>query len=58
MTLAAFDPAIGEISQAVGAPSIKPGATVHQALMPFFIFTQKAFRRSACFSMVTHDALP
>ena len=58
MPLAAFDPAIGEISQAVGAPSIKSGAAVHQALMPFFIFNQKAVKRPACFSMVTHDALP
>lgn len=58
MPLAAFEPAIGEICQAVGPPSIEPGAAVHQALMPFFIFTQKAVRRPARFSMVTHDALP
>ena len=58
MPLAAFDPAIGEIGQAVGPPSIKPGATVHQALMPFFIFTQKAVRRPACFLVITHDAPP
>jgi hypothetical protein len=58
MPLAAFDPAIGEIGQAVGPPSIEPGSAVHQALMPFFIFNQKAVRRPACFSMVTHDTLP
>jgi len=39
MPLAAFDPAIGEIGQAVGPPSIKPGSAVYQALMPFFIFS-------------------
>ena len=58
LPLAAFNPAIGEIGQAVGPPSIKSGSAIHQALMPFFIFTQKAVRRPARFSMVTHDALP
>jgi hypothetical protein len=56
--LTPLDPAIGKIDQTISPPPVEARTTIHQAVLPLFIFAQRVINGPRRFSMVIHDALP